>query len=192
MAPTKRAAPAAAPPPAPKRSRAAKSKQQQEKEEDEDEEVLEEEEEDEDHVEDEDDEDDDEEDEEVELEEDEDAVAQAVRRRKLGQESFSKYYKPPTHEELQRLKETEELFQSNILRMEVRRPATREREGERKGGGGREREGGRETAGVLARVLNFTLALVLSHTPESHPRSSVLALVPRSRVHALVSASSPP
>jgi len=51
--------------------------------------------------------------------EDEDAVAMASRR-KIGQESFSKYYKPPTHEELQRLKETEELFHSNIMRMEVR------------------------------------------------------------------------
>jgi len=70
----------------------------------------------------EDDEDDDddegEEDEDV-LLEDEDAVAMASRR-KIGQESFSKYYKPPTHEELQRLKETEELFHSNIMRMEVR------------------------------------------------------------------------
>lgn len=29
-------------------------------------------------------------------------------------------YKPPTHEELQTLKETENLFQSNLMRMQVR------------------------------------------------------------------------
>jgi hypothetical protein len=63
------------------------------------------------------------EEEEVELAEDEDAVGRAQRGSSGGVQAG--YYHPPTHEEMQRLRETEELFHSNILRLEVRRQAQR-------------------------------------------------------------------